>query len=392
MPKRAAIVGIGQTRCSYESEGFNHKELMYLAAKEALSDAGISRDDITSAFTTSLDFAEGRSLSNQYVLDSIGGVMKPCDLRLGEDGIFGILAGYQEALSKPAQIVVVASVQMASDMHNGSSAALFLTHLESNYVRPVCSQAPSLAAVEYCLAAMEAKCYMERSGVTEEDIARVSVKNRRNALKNPLAANQQAVTLKDVMSSMLLSSPIRSLMAARLCDGACAIVVASGEIAADLTDKPVWISGIGSCSDVWYPAKNDLSKAGATHIAASRAYAMAGIRKPAEEIDVAEVCDRYSFDELQNCEALGLCDEGDGGRMVKECISEINGCLPVNPSGGLLGHGNPLGTAGLMRVAEAALQLRGDAGGHQVAGAEVAVAQGCQWPFRSAGVVVLSRW
>jgi acetyl-CoA C-acetyltransferase len=119
---------------------------------------------------------------------------------------------------------------------------------------------------------------------------------------------------------------------------------------------------------------------------------MAGIGHPAREIDVAEVYDTFTFDELQFCEALGLCGEGEGGDFIDEGVSEISGALPVNPSGGLLGCGNPLGTAGLMKVAQAALQLRGEAGDNQVPGAEVAVAQGYQWPNPSGGVVVLSKW
>ncbi|MBL7208983.1 MAG: thiolase family protein [Dehalococcoidia bacterium] len=392
MSRRAAIVGIGQTKCGYNSSGFNHKELLYLATKQALDDAGVQREGISSAFTTSLDFTEGRSLSNQYSLDSIGGVMKPCDLRLGEDGIYGVFAGYMEVVNKPAQIVVVASVQKASDRRRDADPVVMLSTLESNYVRQVCANSPATGHVEYCLAAMEARRYMHCYGITEAQIAKVAVKNYDNATRNPMAQNGKKITVDDVLNSEVLSWPLRSPMVAKPGDGACTLVLASEEIASDLTDKPVWIAGIGWCSDIWYPATSELAKTKFIYTAARQAYAMAGIRHPAREVDLAEVYDNCAFNELQYCEALGLCSQGEGGRFIDKGISEIGGSIPVNPSGGLLGHGNPLGTAGLMRVAQAALQLRGEAGDYQIPNAEVAVAQGCQWPYRSGGVAVLSKW
>lgn len=392
MPKRVAIVGIGQTKCGFNDDGFSYRELLYLATKQALSEAGIQREDIDSAFTTSYDFLEGRSLSNQYSLDSIGGVMKPCDLRLGEDGIYAIFAGYMEVMSKPGQIVVAASVQKASDRRPGADPAITLSTLETVYVRQVFANLPAIAGLEYCLAAMEARRYMHCYGITEAHIAKVAVKNHNNATRNPLAQNARKVTLDDVLNSEMLSWPLRSLEVAKPGDGACTLVLASEELAAELSDSPVWIRGIGWCSDTCYPAASELAKTKFIHIAARQAYAMAGIRHPAREIDLAEVYDNYAFNELQYCEALGLCGEGEGGRFIDEGISEIGGSIPVNPSGGLLGQGNPLGTAGLMRVAQAALQLRGEAGDCQIAGAEVAVAQGCGLPYRAGGVVVLSKW
>ena len=391
LAKRAAIVGIGQTECSSNGTAYDHKELLYLATRQALTDAGVSREEITSAFTTSIDLWEGRSLSNQYTLDSIGGTMKPCDLRLGDDGIYGIFAAYMEAVSHPAQVVVIGSVQKASDRRPGADAAIFLTHLETSYVRPVFADSPALGNAQHCLAAMEARRYMHCWGITEEQIAKVAVKNFWNAQGNPLAQNAKAVSVQEVLDSPALAGSVRRLTAAEPGDGACTLVVVSEDIATKLTDNPVWITGVSWCSDTWYPGKAELGKAEFIQKAASEAYAMASIKHPAKDIDLAEVYDDYAFHELQYCEALGLCGEGEGGRLIDSGLSEIGGQIPVNPSGGLLGHGNPIGTAGLMRAAQAALQLRGEAGDCQIPNAEVAVVQGCQWPWRSGGVAVLGR-
>jgi len=392
MTRRVAIVGIGQTEVGYNVHGLNRKELTYVATKRALDDAGIGREDIDSAITAQSDLYEGVSLCQQYTLDSVGGVMKACDQRLGEDGIYAVFAGYVEAAAHPGRIVVVASVEKSSDREPGSNPALVLSSLDAVYVRQVCSAVSGLAGLEACLAAMEARRYMHFSGITESQMARVAVKNYTHALRNPLAQNGKKTSLDEVMNSRMLSWPLRSTMVAEPGDGACSLVLASEEVVKDLTDRPVWIRGIGWNSDVNYPAVSEIGRAKFISLAARHAYAMAGIKHPAGDIDLAEVYDNYAFNELMHCEALGLCREGEGGRFLEEGKWELGGSLPVNPSGGLLGHGNPLGTAGLIRVAQAALQLRGEAGDYQVKGAEVAVAQGCQWPYRSGGVAVLSSW
>jgi len=393
MGRRVAIIGIGLTNLE-EREDLSHKELLFQATRRALTDAGISRNDIGSAFTTSYDLLEGRSLSNQYTLDSIGGVMKPCDLRLGEDGIYGVCAGYMEVMAKPRDIVVVGSVQKASERREKEDAfqKIILATLDPVFNRPVCNTVP-VSGLESALAAMEARVYMERYGITEEQIAKVAAKNYKNALKNPRAKNVKKISVKDIQNSEVLSWPIKRLEVARMTDAACALILASEEVAKRITDKPVWITGVGWCSGTSYIESRDLSSSPYIRAAAQHAYNMAGIKHPAKEIDVAEIYDTYAYKELKYYEALGFCGEGEAGRLIDEGVTELGGSLPVNPSGGLLGEGNAVGTSGLIRAAYAAYQIRGEAGDFQVPGAEVAVAQG--WggiPTYCGGVVVMSRW
>lgn len=393
MGKRVAIVGIGVTNCEARQD-LSHKELLFQATKMALADAGISRDDIGSAFTTSYDLLEGRSLSNQFSLDSMGGVMKPCDLRLGEDGIYGVCAGYMEVMSKPNDIVVVGSVQKASERREEEDAfqKIVLASLDPVFNRPVCSTVP-VSGLEYALAAMEARVYMERYGVTEEQIAKVAVKNYTNALRNPRAKNTKKFSVEDVMDSEVLSWPIKRLEVAQMTDAACVLILASEEIAKRLTDKPVWVTGVGWCSGTSFIESRDLATSNYLRAAAQHAYSMAGIIYPSKEVDVAEIYDTYAYKELQYCEALSFCGEGKAGKLIDDGVTEFGGGLPVNPSGGLLGEGNAVGTSGLIRAANAAYQIRGDAGKFQVPDVEIAVAQG--WggvPTYCGGVVVLSRW
>jgi len=393
MGKRVAIIGIGLTNLEGR-EDLSHKELLFQATRRALTDAGISRNDIGSAFTTSYDLLEGRSLSNQFSLDAIGGVMKPCDLRLGEDGIYGVCAAYMEVMAKPSDIVVVGSVQKASERREKENAFqnIVLASLEPVYNRPVCNTVP-ISGLEYALAAMEARWYLHRYGISEEQTAKVAAKNHKNATKNPRAKNAKKYSVKDVLNSEVLSWPIKRLEAAEMTDAACALVIASEEVAKRITDKPVWITGVGWCSGTRYIESRDLSSSPYIRAAAQHGYNMAGIKHPAKEIDVAEIYDTYAYKELQYYEALGFCGEGGAGRLIDEGITELGGALPVNPSGGLLGEGNAVGTSGLIRAAYAAYQVRGEAGDFQVPGVEVAVAQG--WggiPTYCGGVVVLSRW
>lgn len=167
MKSRVAIIGIGLTICGAYPE-LSRKELLYRATKMALEDAGLNREDIGTVFTSSYDFVEGRSLSNQYTLDSIGGVMKPCDLRLGDTGLHRVAAGYMEALIHPSEIVVVASVQKGSELSGEADNRIKLASLKHLCTRPALANLSMPA--EYLLAEMEARLYMHESGVTEQNI------------------------------------------------------------------------------------------------------------------------------------------------------------------------------------------------------------------------------
>jgi acetyl-CoA C-acetyltransferase len=158
-------------------------------------------------------------------------------------------------------------------------------------------------------------------------------------------------------------------------DGAVAMVLASGDRARELTDTPVWIRGMGTCYDAHYLGDRDLAGCMALERAAAQAYRMAGITDPRREIDVVELGEEFSYQELLWTEGLGICGRGEGGKLVASGVTGRNGELPVNPSGGLL-SGVPANVMGLNRVAEAALQVMGKAGGRQVPGVKCAVAQG----------------
>jgi acetyl-CoA C-acetyltransferase len=224
-------------------------------------------------------------------------------------------------------------------------------------------------------AAMQANRYMHKYGISRQQCAQVVVKNRSNAKRNPFAQSPADLSIKDVISSPMLAYPVTVLDTKPVSDGACALLLATEDKAKKLTDKPVWIKGIANCYDTHYPGDRDLADCASLVSAAKKAYFMAGITNPFREIDVAEISENFSYQELLWMEGLGFCQQGEGGQLIDSRATEIGGELPVNPSGGLL-SGVPITVAGLSRVAEAARQLRGEAGEHQIPEARVALAHG----------------
>jgi acetyl-CoA C-acetyltransferase len=174
----------------------------------------------------------------------------------------------------------------------------------------------------------------------------------------------------------MLADPITVLDRKPVSDGACAMILAREDVAKKLTDKPVWIKGAGNCYDPHFLGDRELADCDALETAAKKAYKMAGIKNPLKEIDLVELSEYYSYQELLWTEGLGLCKRGEGGKFIDSGKTQLNGELPVNPSGGLL-SGVPVTVAGMSRVAEAVWQLQGRAGERQVPGAKLAVAHGC---------------
>jgi acetyl-CoA C-acetyltransferase len=166
------------------------------------------------------------------------------------------------------------------------------------------------------------------------------------------------------------------------------MILAIEEQARKWTPNPVWITGIASRLDSFYLGDRDLAEVASLELAAKKAYNMAGVTNPRQEIDLVELSDFYSYQELLWLEGMGFCRRGKAGEMIEKGITALNGELPVNPSGGIL-SGNPVTVAGAVRVAEAALQLMGQAGQHQVEGAKRGLAQGHCGPCGQGQCVII---
>jgi len=380
--REVAIVGVGHSGFRSITPDMSYKELMYEAAARAYEDAGVDpRRDVQSFVSVAEDFNEGTSIFDEYVPDQIGGVLKPVHTIPG-DGIHGLIAAYMQVLTGAMDVVMV-------EAHSKASNVLTLTDVVAYAMDPIYNR--PLGANPVFIAGMEMNRYLHHTGTTEEQCAQVVVKNRSNGFLNPSAAYGASLSLDAVLASQPVSYPLKRLEISSHADGAIVMVLASGDVAEQLSYLPIWIRGVGWCNET--PSLETRDWEGATYArkAAEMAYRVSGIRSPRLEIDFAEVDDTFAYKELQHMEALGLCRDGEAGLLVEEGATELDGDLPINPSGGSLGVGHLLDASGLARVLEVVLQLRGEAGERQLEDAETGLAFGWRSiPTTSGAAVVLS--
>jgi acetyl-CoA C-acetyltransferase len=365
MSDRVAVVAVAQTKFEAKRAEVNYAEMAYEVITQVLNDTGLDLGrDIDNKISVSHDIWDGQTISDIGITDVIGGHLGT-EEKMAMDGSTAVFYGTVGILSGEYELtLLLAHTKMSQTNRNVVNNVAF----EPIYTR--------MLGLDYTSAgALQARRYMYKYGITREQLSKVVVKNLSNARLNPKAHQSGAYTPAEVTSSPLLASPLHALDVAPDTDGAVAMILASGKRAREITDKPVWVKGMGVCYDAHYPGDRDLADCLALERAAARAYAMAGVKKPRREIDLVELGEEFSFQELLWLEGLGLCDRGEAGRMVDSGITALKGKMPVNPSGGLLG-GVPANVAGLNRVAEAVLQLRGEAGEHQVKNPHLAVAQG----------------
>ena len=362
---KVGIIGVAQTKYQRYNPA-SHAEMAYQVTREALEDAGLTIDDIDNTITVCNDFWDGRTISCMTITEATGSHRVPTTNVEG-DGTYGALMGTMRILSGLHKMTLVVAQSKISE---GIPAVITNAMFDPVYERVLGVDAINSSALQM-------RSYMSKYGITEEQCAKVSVKNHRNAKANPYAHLPLDITVEDVLKSRVLADPIKLLDASPVSDGACAIIMAEEETAKKRYSKPIWVKGIGHCADAYHLGDRDLAEVDALASAARRAFKMAGIKNPMKEIDVAEVYDAFSYMELMWMEGLGLCGRGEAGAMVDSGLTELGGDLPINPSGGVL-SAHAVQVAGLARIAETVLQLRGEANARQVEGARVALAHGIE--------------
>lgn len=358
---RVAAIGAGLTlfrRRLYETP----KELAWIAARQALDSAGLELRDIDAVVLgTAPDAFDGIHMQGEYMVDGVGAYNKPYTRVFvgGGTGVFAAIAGWWHIASGLFDTVLVVAEEK---MSHAQPHPQFVFH---HIFDPVMEKPLGVNLI--WIFALEMHRYMYKYNIRKEDIALVSVKNKRNALDHPAAQVAAEITVEDVLNSEVLVWPVQRLDISPVSDGAAAIVLVSGEKAKQYTDTPVWIDGVGWSLDTMYWTNRDLAFPTYLYYAGKMAYRMAGIHDPRREIDVAEVYDPFDYKELHHMEGLQLARRGEAPILTREGVTARDGDLPVNPSGGLLGVGNPIAAAGLMKVVEIFWQLRKEAGGRQVA-------------------------
>lgn len=361
--EKVGIVGYNQVKLSSDAN-YGRYEMIFEAVRGAIDKAGLKKKDITTVISCTNDYYDGRTISNCFTVEVGGGYMAD-ESKVEMDGAHGVLYGLMRILSGNHKLAVV---------WGGSMASCFPYHATKLYETDPTWERPIKLVNDITASGFQMRAYMEKFGVSAENIAKVAVKNRKNAAKNILAlpeAQNPNLSVQDVLNSDNYADPVTELMVAQPCDGVAALLLAPEQQARKITDKPVWITGVGWSQDTYYLGDRDLSTIKSMEIAGKKAFEMARLSNPRNQIDVAELFEAYAHEELIMAEALGLAEKGKGSSLN----SEIGGELPINPSGGAIG-GNPSCATGLIRIIEAVKQLRGEANGYQVSGAKRAIASG----------------
>ncbi|MGE0309054.1 MAG: thiolase family protein [Acidimicrobiia bacterium] len=351
------VLGVGMTRFTKMPDR-TIEDVAGDAVLAALADAGADRQDIGAVFCGSVFGGVGLG---QRVMRRVGMLGVPI-INL-ENACASSGVAMRDAVawveSESVEVALVIGVEMLTHR-----AAGLITSDADGIAEQLGLTLPGL----YAARAMH---YLREHDATPADLATVAVKNRRNGALNPFAHFQSPVTLEEVLQSPMIAEPLTQFQCCPNVDGAAAVVISSRRtIGAGDPSRAVKIAGWGMRSG------NELNVPGAepqaTHLAATEAYTRAGVGP--DEIDLAEVHEPFTFAEFEHCEHLGFCESGEGAIYAREGRSAIDGDgVAINPSGGLISRGHPLGASGAAQIVEVATQLRGEAGARQRVGARTAL-------------------
>lgn len=377
MANRVAICAVAQTKfeaCKRDQrvQGMVGEVVEGVRAQTGLD---FGEGGIEGAVTVSDDVFDARTISDGAITDVVG-AHYGSEEKVAADGAQGVYYAAATILSGHHDVVLLAGHCKESQ----AASRNMVTHLAFDpfFTRPL--------GLDYlCAGALQAQAYMARTGITEGHLADLVVRSRHWAAKNPVAQETRPITREEVLVSPMIADPLRSAFIYPVSDGAIALILANEERALEITDKPVWITGLGNCYDSFYFGERELGGNFALERAADRAYTMAGIQNPITAFDLAEIGDQYAHQLPQYAEGLGLCGDQTACYWLEKDGPERQN---VNRSGGMI-SGNPLMLGGLARVAEAVLQLRHEAGEGQVDGARRAVAQGATGPAGQLQTVVV---
>lgn len=358
MTAGVAIVGVAQTRYEAAKDHLAYNELVYEVVAQLLRETGVKMVDIHSQVTASQDMFDGKTISSMSVNEVVGGYLKS-EAKVAADGLQAVLYGAARILSGNFEYTLITAHAKESESRR---AAVTVSMFDPFTQRP-------LGLHDAISSGLQAQRYLHVSGLTAEDLAELSCRRHFDAKKNPLAQRAGDFSTEQIMNSPQVAGPLREMMVSPTSDGACAVLLASAEKARSFGKRAVWIAGMGNCTDAYW-TERDLAEVRALEVAAARAYRAAGITDPLKDLDVAEISARCAHEEPLYARALGLFD-GDARRWMTQ--SGLTNGVEVNPSGGAI-TGNPTSVAGLTRLAEAYLQLSGQAGERQVDGARTALA------------------
>jgi acetyl-CoA C-acetyltransferase len=362
--RRVAVVGIGQTKHDSIRKDVSMAGLVREAAERALLDAEMTWKDIDAVVIGKApDFFEGVMMPEGYLADALGAVGKPM-LRVHTAGSVG------------GSTAIVAASLVQGGIHDRVLTVAFEKQSESEAMwalsLPIPFQPPLLAGAGGYFAP-HVRSYMRRTKAPDHIGILVALKDRRNGCRNPYAHLQEKdITFEKVRDSIMLWDPIRYSETCPSSDGACAMVLGSEKVGDAAIKQAAWVHGTAMRSEPTMFAGRDSVSPQAGRDCAKDVFRQAGIDDPRKQIDVVEMYVPFSWFEPMWLENLGFADIGEGWKLTEAGVTAMDGDLPVNCSGGVL-CSNPIGASGMLRFAEAAMQVRGQAGEHQIEGVRVAL-------------------
>ena len=361
-----AIIGIGMTKFG-ELWDQSIRDMFAEAGLKAMENAGIDKLDsmYVGAMSSGL-YTEQEHIAS-VMADYLGqrGIPSARVESACASGGVAVRSAYLEVASGMSDIVLAGGVEKMWDADDGSM--VLATAADQEFEAYVGVTFPGLYA-------MMATAYMDKYGLTREELAQVPIKNHRHGVNNPNAQYPFEITLDTVLNASRVADPLRLMDCSPITDGAAAVILAPLEIAKQFTDKPIKIKGVGAATGpIALHDHSDLTRIDAVKIAADRAYKMAGVSP--DDIDFAEVHDCFSIAEIITTEELGFFERGTAGKAIAEGQATYGGKIVINSSGGLKAKGHPVGATGVAQVIEAVEQLRGEAGKRQVENAKLGLTQ-----------------
>lgn len=383
----AAIIGCGAVRVGRYPES-QESDLALRAIRDALKDAGISKDRIEGLFTTpdlQGNIGLQTNLLCEYLRISPASMAEICCGAIAG----GLTLKYATDEIRAGRIRIALCYGAAREASIGWFKNLTQGHGWS-MIEPTALQPYAAYGIIWAYA-LSARRYMHETGATEEDFALAAVRNRRNAAGSKVAAFRKPITVGDVIRSRSLASPIKLLDSAASLDGAAAVVVASEEVARDLSPHPVYLLGWGlrhdpSCVIPVDDCRKSICHFRATREAAENAFRSAGIRPG--DVDVAEIYAPFTPHELIIPEDIGWYQDGEMVKAIRSGETEIGGKIPINTDGGLTSRGHPWPVTPLYETIQIVRQLRGEAGPNQVKKAKIGLMH-CEGGMMNNGLVMI---
>jgi acetyl-CoA C-acetyltransferase len=379
-----AIVGAGQSVFSRNC-GVSIRELCFDAFREAMEGLDITGNDIDASVICSAPEYDKQRSPSGLISEYLELTPKPTFYveTVCSSSSTGLRVAWSLIKAGLHRVVAVIGFQKMSELSSRDAAERMGRGGDIIWESPFGITMPAGYA-------MYARAHMAKYGTTEEQLAKVRVKNSHYGAANPKATYRKELSLEDILSSEVITSPLKKFDCCANADGSSCIIVARGDVAKGVSNTPIWIIGLGAATDTMTMAgRESLTGLRCAQEAAKQAYKMAGIGP--QDIDVAEVHDCFTISEILAYEDLGFAKPGEGAGLVEEKQTYADGKIPVNVDGGLLSKGHPIGATGGSQIRTIVRQLRGEAAEAQTKGAEVGLVHNIGGVGQYGNVTILRR-